>query len=132
MIKYHTNQRKVLLSIFEKDNQRSYSVQDIIEAIPDAEISQSAVYRNLKAMEEEGIICKINDPKQTEAQYHYIKPCGCRGVIHFKCEICGRIYHLNSNVSSMIYSFAKDELGFSLNKAGAFLHGKCDNCSQII
>ena len=132
MIKYHTVQRKVLLSLFEKDNQRSYSVQDILDAIPEEGISKSAVYRNLKAMEEEGLICKVNDPKQAEAQYHYLNPNGCKGVIHFKCESCDKIYHLNPHISNMIYTYAKDDLGFSLNKSGAFLHGKCENCSQII
>ena len=131
MIKYQTEQRKVLLSLFEQDSHRTYSAHDLLEAIPDAGISLSAIYRNLKALELQGVICKTNDPKQSEAQYHYINPQDCVGIIHLKCEICDQIYHLNQHISRMIFNFTEDDLGFKLNQAGAFLYGKCSNCSQI-
>ncbi len=131
MIKYATEQRKILLSLFEKNKHETFSANDILSEIPDAGISLSAIYRNLKAMENEGIICKSNDPKQSEAHYHYINPEGCVGIIHLKCEVCNKIYHLNSSISNMIFDFSKEEIGFSLNKSGAFLYGICNNCSQI-
>ena len=131
MIKYQTEQRKILLSLFEKDNHKSYSVNEIVSAISDAGISPSAIYRNLKYLEKDGIICKINDPKQSEARYHYLSPHDCVGVIHLKCEVCDEIYHLNRHVSDMIFALAKDDVNFFLNKSGAFLYGKCGNCSQI-
>ena len=131
MIKYQTEQRKVLISLFEKDGHRTYSAHDIISAIPDAGISLSAIYRNLKALENDGIISKINDPKQAEARYHYLNKQDCVGVVHLKCENCNQIYHLNRHISDMIFALAKDELNFLLNKSGAFLYGKCKNCSQI-
>ena len=131
MIKYHTEQRKILLSLFEQDSHKTYSAHDILECIPDAEISISAIYRNLKALETEGIICKTNDPKQSEARYHYLNPNNCIGVIHLKCEVCHKIYHLNRHISNMIFNFVDDDLDFSLNKSGAFLYGRCSTCSQI-
>ena len=130
MIKYQTGQRKVLLSLFEKETHRTYSAYDILEALPDSGISLSAIYRNLKAMENEGVICKASGPKDTEARYHYLNKKECVGIIHLKCETCNQIFHLNRNISNMIFAFAKDDLDFSLNQAGAFLYGKCSNCSN--
>ena len=131
MIKYQTEQRKILLDLFQQDNHKTYSAHDILLELPDAGISLSAIYRNLKALEKEGVICKSNDPKQTEARYHYISSQDCVGIIHLKCEVCDKTYHLNRHVSNMIFELAKDDINFSLNKSGAFLYGKCDNCLQI-
>lgn len=130
MIKYNTEQRKVLLTLFEKDHHKTYSAHEILESIADSGISLSAIYRNLKTMEDEGLICKTNDPKQSEARYHFIKAHDCMGVIHLKCEICDQIYHLNRTISNMIFSLACDDMNFSINKAGAFLYGRCDKCSK--
>ncbi len=131
MGKYHTEQRNTLLSFFEQNSHNSYSAREILSAIPNEGISLSSIYRNLKAMETEGIICKTNDPKQSEARYHYLKSNNCIGVIHLKCETCDQIYHLNPHVSDLIFTFAKGDLDFILNQAGAFLYGRCSNCSQV-
>ncbi len=130
MSKYQTEQRQKLLNFFKNSEQESFSVSDIQKNFDYEDISVSAIYRNLKTMENEGLICKVIDGKKAEALYHYVNPDICLGVIHLKCDSCDKTFHLNKHISSMVINYAKDELKFSINGLSAFLYGKCDNCSQ--
>ncbi len=132
MSKYQTEQRQKLFELFKNSNHQSYSAFDILKKFDDDTISISAIYRNLKEMEKEGIICKLTEKGRSEAVYHYINPDSCVGIIHLKCENCESIYHLNRHISHMLLGMAKDDYNFSINNSGAFLYGKCENCSQII
>ncbi len=131
MSKYQTEQRQKLLDIFKNSTHQSFSAADILKICGGDDISISAIYRNLKIMEGEGLICKVIDNKRPEAFYHYVNPHSCVGVIHLKCESCENTYHLNKHVSTMIINIAKDEMGFSISNTAPFLYGKCENCSQI-
>ncbi len=131
MSKYQTEQRQKILEAFKNNEHNSFSAQDILKKCGNDDISISAIYRNLKIMEEEGLICKVVDNKKSEALYHYVKPDVCFGVIHLKCETCEKTYHLNKHISNMLINIAKDELDFNVSESSAFLFGKCDNCSQI-
>ncbi len=131
MNKYNTEQRQKLLEFFVNSEHQSFSAADILEKCSNYDISLSAIYRNLKLMEDEGIICKVVDNKKSEALYHYIKPLSCVGVIHLRCECCKNTYHINKHISNLIFNIAKDELNFSINSTTAFLQGKCESCSQI-
>ncbi len=131
MSKYQTEQRGKLLELFKTSEHQSFSASDIFKKYANDDISISAIYRNLKTMENDGLICKIVDNKRGEALYHYVNPDKCLGVIHLKCEECENTYHLNKHISTMIMNIAKDDLKFSISNSSAFLYGKCDKCSQI-
>ncbi len=131
MSKYQTEQRQKLLDLFKNSGHQSFSASDILNKFGNDDISISAIYRNLKTMENEGLICKVVDNKRPESLYHYINPKSCLGVIHLKCENCENTYHLNRHISDMIMNMAKDDLKFTVSNTSAFLYGKCDNCSQI-
>ncbi len=132
MNKYQTEQRQKLTQLFACSGHRSLSAGDVLQALGEQEISLSAIYRNLKEMEKEGIICKVAQKGHAEALYHYVDPQSCYGIIHLKCDSCEEIYHLNRHVSAMILGMAHEEFGFVPNQTGAFLYGKCKNCSQVL
>ncbi len=131
MSRYKTEQRQKLLEIFKNNGHQYLSASDIQKKCSNEDISLSAIYRNLKSMEQDGLISKVIDGQKSEAHYHFVDPDCCVGSIHLKCESCDRVYHLNRHISNMIFGFAKDELNFSINNVAAFLQGKCENCSQI-
>ncbi len=132
MSKYRTEQREKLLALFKDSAHRSYSASDILNEFGEDVISISAIYRNLKKMEEDGLICKLAGKGRAEAAYHYVDPCECVGIVHLKCEHCDKTYHINRHISNMLIGMAKDDFNFSINHSGAFLYGKCEHCSQII
>ncbi len=132
MSKYQTEQRQILLELFKSSEHKSFSAVDIFNELKNDDISISAIYRNLKEMESDKLICKVNQKGRSETLYHYVNPKSCIGVIHFKCENCENTYHLNKHISSMISNIAKDEFNFSLNSSGTFLYGKCPKCAQTL
>ncbi len=131
MSRYQTEQRNKLLDLFKNNGHQSFSAYDILDLFDNEEISLSAIYRNLKSMEKDGVICKVSDGKTTGTHYHYVNPHSCVGVIHLKCDSCDNTYHLDRNISALIFNYAKDENNFKINNASAFLYGKCEICSQI-
>ncbi len=131
MSRYQTEQRQKLLEVFKNSEHKSFSASDILKKCGNDDISISAIYRNLKIMESEGLICKVVDNKKSEALYHYVNPNSCVGIIHLKCEDCENTYHVNKHISNMIFELAKEDLRFTISDTSAFLYGKCDNCSQI-
>ncbi len=128
--KYNTEQRKLLLELFQDSEHQTFSAQDIQILLKDKEVSMSSIYRNLAEMEREGLVCKVNEKNRPGALYQYVDPHHCAGVIHFKCQSCEATYHLDKNISQMIMGIAKDMHGFMVNESGAFLYGECDKCSQ--
>ncbi len=131
MSKYNTEQRQKLLQHFKNSGHQLFSAADLLKMFGSENISISAIYRNLKTMENEGLISRVIDNKRTEAMYQYVNPNSCVGIIHLKCENCENTYHINKHISNMIMGMAKDELNFTVSATSAFLYGKCENCSQI-
>ncbi len=130
MAKYNTEQRQLMLDIFKYSGHQTLSAADIMKLCGEEDISISAIYRNLKMMESEGVISKVVDKNRPKTLYHYVDPKQCSGVIHLKCEECENTYHLNRHISDMLYGLVRDQLNFSISESSAFLYGKCNNCSQ--
>ncbi len=130
MGKYQTDQRQKLIELFKSSGHQPYSASDILKKFDDESISVSAIYRNLKDMEQEGLICKLTQKGRSEAIYYYVNPESCVGIVHLKCEVCETVYHLNRHISNILIAAAKDDFNFSINRSGVFLHGKCELCSQ--
>ncbi len=131
MVKYQTEQRKILVDFFKESNHRALSAQDIHRELASTNISVSAIYRNLADMEKQNIVCRISEENRTGALYQYVDPNCCIGVIHLKCQSCQATFHLNKHISQMVIELARESHNFSINSFAAFLYGKCDNCSQI-
>ncbi len=131
MNRYQTEQRKKLLKLFKDREHCSLSAQDVYNELADKEISMSAIYRNLADMENEGLICRVEEKNRTGALYHYVNPSSCVGIIHLKCRSCDCTVHLNEHISKMVIGIARDDYKFNVNNCGAYIYGQCENCSQI-
>lgn len=131
MNKYKTEQRKLLISFFEKNIHRTFSAKDLAKALSDKDISISSIYRNLSEMEKEGLLCKSNEKNGSATLYQYLDPKQCLGIIHLKCQFCDATFHLSKHISSLLFAVAKEDFAFQINEPTALLYGKCDSCSQI-
>lgn len=130
MPKYNTDQRKKLLFFLKNNMHTSFSAQTIYQALIHEHISLSAIYRNLRSMEQEGLLCKTSGKNRLETLYQYLDPIECSGIIHLKCQSCEATFHLNRLTSQMLTDAAKEELAFDINHSIPFLYGKCNACSQ--
>ena len=87
-------------------------------------LSLGTVYRNLKLLEELGLVRRVASFQGSERY----DAC-CSDHAHFLCQHCGRLLDLGSANTGAIRSAIELEEGFSMNKLDLTITGKCPNCA---
>ncbi len=130
MAKYMTKQRKILLDYFSRHTHEALSAKQIADALGEDQISASAVYRNLAALEEDGLLKRISKPGSHEAFFQYTDDSECHDKLHLSCRKCGKMFHMNTSGAEMlIRTIAKNE-GFSVDRSETVLYGICEACQK--
>ncbi|MBP5307794.1 MAG: transcriptional repressor [Clostridia bacterium] len=130
MNKYSTNQRKILLEYLEKHHDFALSAARIAEDIAGENISVSAVYRNLAALEEEGAVRRTAKSGDRSAYYQYIGYEKCKNRIHLSCMKCVRNYHLSIKEADGLVEAVMEGEGFEVNREETVIKGLCSECRQ--
>ena len=130
MARYMTAQRKSLLDFFENNPDKQFSAKQITDALCTARISQSAVYRNLSLLTEEGLLCCRVNGSSGECFYQYINHHSCKNALHLTCTQCGEITHMDDSLLDNIEVNLWQKDGFFVDKAKTVLFGLCKNCSH--
>lgn len=127
---YKTVQRAQLYDFLKKHPHNYFTVKQIAEALSGsgADISISAIYRNLSDLTETGKIKKTVKKNSREAYYRCIDSAGCRGEIHISCSVCGKIFHMNSALSILIQQQLMQQNEFELDKSKTVISGVCKEC----
>jgi len=119
-----TRQRRALLAIIAREARplSPYELHRLTHReIPS--ISQSTVYRNLRALEQAGEICAVSIPGQT-SRYERAKVAD-RHRHHFHCRECDRVYDLKGCPGGLRRLLPR---GFTLEEHTIVLSGKCEAC----
>lgn len=130
MARYNTGQRKRLLEYLKSNADSCLSASHIADALKDEEISISAVYRNLSDLEKSGKIRKLSQSGTRESLYQYIDIEQCKDKLHLSCVKCGKIFHLNNNISEKLLKEVSDLDDFAINKSQSILYGTCGQCKK--
>ena len=128
--KYMTKQRKLLLNYLSEHTDEMLSAGQIAEALSGKEISTSAIYRNLAALEQEGKLKRSAKPGSQETFYRYTDGEHCRGHLHLSCLRCGKTVHVEeTETDALAHRLAKNE-GFALDRTDTILYGICADCRK--
>ncbi len=130
MAKYMTQQRRRLFAFLREHPDRRFSARDIAAALNDESISLSAVYRNLSALEKDGLIAGATQTGRREKIYRYLNAEACRECIHMTCLKCGQTFHLDIPASEKLLADAMDSEGFCISKTRTVLYGMCRSCGE--
>lgn len=125
MAGYATEQRKLLMLFLQCHPDECFSAAEIAEALSDAAISLSAVYRNLAYLEREGLINRLVKEGRRESLYQFVAAATCRNCLHLSCVKCGTICHME--VSALDPFLAN---GFTLDCKKTVLYGVCRDCTE--
>ena len=87
MARYLTRQRKQLLEYLSEHTDEQMTARQIADALTAESISISAVYRNLSALEEEGILKRSIRENTREVYYQYIAAEECKDSLHLSCRV---------------------------------------------
>ena len=126
MAKYLTKQRRQLVSFLERHTDELLTAQEISQALDG--ISVSAVYRNLSAMEEDGLLKRSVRENTREAFYQYIAAPSCKDSLHLSCRVCGKSIHLGNRETQQLLDSALRTTGFQIDKSETILYGICADC----
>lgn len=130
MAKYLTKQRKLLLDFLAEHTDETLSAGQIADALAGKEISTSAIYRNLAALEQEGRLKRSARPGSQEAYYRFTDEEECRGHLHLSCLRCGKTVHVEeAETDALTHQLAKSE-GFALDREDNVLYGICADCQK--
>lgn len=100
---YQTQTRKLLLDYLQSHADESLSAGKISEDLP--QISVSAVYRNLAALERDGAVCAVSRTGSRERLYRFAAAEQCKSHLHLSCTKCGRTLKITfKTVESIIGS----------------------------
>ena len=101
---YNTEQRRLLLSFFEKYPDRNFTAREIYEKIGE-NISLSAVYRNLSELSSSGMITK-NAGEKREVVYRFSGAEECKDRLHLCCSVCKKTVHIDGKTAEKVGDYS--------------------------
>ena len=132
MAYYNTIQRKKLLDFLKSNPDKQFSVKQIFAELDDDSISLSAIYRNISALEKDGVINRFTKEGTREICYQYTQHEKCRNSLHLTCVECGKTFHMNEACADLVTNSLKETDGFVLNKFKTVIYGFCNDCVKEV
>lgn len=124
---YNTHQRKALLDFLQSNSEKAFTIEEIVNSMNENEISQSTAYRLMTKLVEEGLVHRSVKGNSRSFVYQFINNEKCEGHLHIKCTDCGKVYHLDHDVSALIQNDIKKNTAFEIDSHTVLL-GKCNTC----
>ena len=123
---YITGKRDSIIKYLSENALYSHTLPEICSAVLNGEKGKSTVYRIISELCQEGRVRKISDEKTRHCSYQYVGG-HCLEHFHLKCKECGRLIHLDCDITGELRRAVLENNGFAIDD-GAFLFGKCEKC----
>lgn len=127
---YATEQRRILTDFLEKNADTPLSVRNIAEGVKGKKISISALYRNLKHLEQSGLVEKSLKEGSREVLYRFVGCDCCKDRLHLTCVECGKVFHMEDKVADAFLDNLSKEEGFSVSRNKTVIYGVCRQCGK--
>ncbi len=132
MAEYTTEQKKMLSDFLKKNAERAFSVDELMEgmrATYGADVpGKSTVYRLMTKLVSEGVVKRFVKGHSRRFVYQIVGDEHCRSHLHLKCIGCGKLLHLDEQVSDELLDKIRDNSDFSVNEEETVLFGECAAC----
>jgi Fur family peroxide stress response transcriptional regulator len=120
----NTRQKEVIIKILKGTNchpDADWIYRQVRKEIP--HISLGTVYRNLKMLNQSGLIREVGVRGETNhfdgnTEPHY----------HFRCRECGRIFDLDAEIDKALEKRVADRTGFKITEHHLEFGGLCPDC----
>lgn len=127
---YTTGKRERIIDFLSENADRSFTLEEICDVTTDAGKGKSTVYRLVSELVGEGILTRLSDGRTRHCTYQYVGGELCHTHLHLKCKGCGRLVHLDHELSEKLESVVRSVGGFHIDD-GAFLFGTCRECAEV-
>lgn len=131
---YKTKQQDLLLSYLKEMQGKHFTAEDVRAHFEAKKISIgiATIYRQLEKLVAEGKIQKYFIDDHSAACFEYAGEACNAGEQHFhlKCELCGRLIHLECDELKELGGHLKTEHGFVINPLRTVFYGICIDCAN--
>ncbi len=129
---YKTKQQDLLFSYLREMQGQHFTAEDVRSHFEAKKISIgiATIYRQLEKLVAEGKIQKYFIDDHSAACFEYAgEDCNANEQhFHLKCELCGRLIHLECEELQELGGHLKTEHGFVINPLRTVFYGVCTDC----
>ena len=132
---YRTRQREELLSFLASRAGKHVTAGEIVEYFQQSErsIGTATIYRQLDKLVESGQVNKYLIDGVSGACFEYIdtfRQCHHPACYHCKCEVCGKLIHLDCAEVEELGRHMLREHGFEIDLHRTVFYGRCSDCRK--
>lgn len=124
---YNTAARSRLLSFLNSNSERAFTLEQICEELLEDGHGKSTVYRLVPQLVDAGCVRRISDGRTRRVTYQFVGGAACSEHLHLKCNGCGKLIHLDYEISHALEDALKKSRGFTLDE-GTLIFGMCKDC----
>ena len=133
---YQTPARQALLALFAAHPDRHYTAEQVCRRLCDGAqshpIGKSTVYRQLTALCDQKLLRRFDHTLADGTSVHvyqYSALRSCDEHFHMKCRACGRIAHLECDMTASLLAHIRAEHSFEVDRGASVLYGLCGACA---
>jgi len=134
-INYKTKQGDLIVEYLKNNNGSHFSASDIVNFFnsTDRSIGVATIYRQLEKLTNQGKVRKYYIDENSPACYEYADTencCSHAPCYHCKCEVCGKLIHLECHDIDEIIEHIKEKHAFDIDVKRMVLYGICEDCRK--
>ena len=131
--KYNTKPKEYILLFLKNHKNKRFSIKEMYDSIRNSghEINLATIYRNINALEKEGMLLKHQGNDTNYATYQYVENSDCLAHFHFECIKCGRVSHLGAKETNDFLKMIKLRMGFEVEPQNTYIRGICNQCKGV-
>lgn len=132
-VQRNTKQRQVILDCLKCLADKHITADELTEIVRKkaSNIGRATVYRYLNQLHEEGTAKKYALPDGAGFCWQYVdEHSRCHSHYHLKCNKCGEVTHLESELLDSLSESLKKTDGFEIDEGDTVFYGKCAKCQN--
>lgn len=130
---YKTKTKDYILDFLSSHKNKRFSAKEIYDSIiqDNKNINLATVYRNLQALQDEGVLLKHQASDNDYATYQYIENSNCLAHFHFECKKCGKVVHLGAKETNDFLKMIRTKMFFTVEPQNTYITGICNDCKGV-
>lgn len=126
---YQTKQKNVIHELLSTRKSEHLTAEQMLLTLEknNTPVSKATLYRTLEQMVDNHELIKYSIDGSPSC-YQYVECSINHEHVHFKCEICGRLIHIENPKIASLDTELEKIYGIKINTKKTVLYGKCDEC----
>jgi Fur family ferric uptake transcriptional regulator len=123
---YCTDGKELLLAFLREHADTPCTIEEIAAALP---TGKSTLYRLMTALVADGTVRRFVRGNSRQFTYQPFGGEDCHAHLHLKCVDCGRVVHLDHDVSEYVEERLLRQNHFATDEVATMLWGRCEGCA---